>query len=76
MATLNIKNFPDDLYRTLQERARRERRSIAQEVTRILDAVLTEREPLSILELEGLGKKVWEGSDAAAHVDAERRAWD
>ena len=40
MATLNVKGLPDGLYRRLQARARRERRSVAQEVTRILAAVL------------------------------------
>ena len=76
MATLNIKNFPDDLYRRLQERAARERRSVAQEVARILDEVLSEPGPLSILELEGLGAEVWTGTDGAEHVERERRAWD
>ena len=36
MATLNVKGLPDGLYRKLQARARRQRRSVAQEVTRIL----------------------------------------
>jgi plasmid stability protein len=40
MATLNVKGFPDSLYRRLQDRARRERRSVAREVTRILADVL------------------------------------
>ena len=40
MATLNVKGLPDDLYRRLQMRAKQQRRSIAQEVTRILEAAL------------------------------------
>jgi plasmid stability protein len=76
MATLNIKNFPAGLYRRLKERARREHRSIAQEVTHIVERALEEEVPLSILELEGLGRELWEDRDAAEHVDAERRAWD
>jgi plasmid stability protein len=40
MATLNIKNLPDGLYRKLKARAKAERRSVAQEVTRILTEVL------------------------------------
>lgn len=76
MATLNIKNFPDSLYRRLTARAKRERRSISQEVTRILAEALEKPEPLSILELKGLGKEVWEGIDAASYVDHERRSWD
>ena len=35
MATLNVKNLPDGLYRKLQARAKRQRRSVAQEVTQI-----------------------------------------
>jgi plasmid stability protein len=76
MATLNVKNMPDPLYRRLRARAKRERRSIAQEVIRILDDALSEPKSLSILELEGLGREVWRGVDAGAHVEAERRSWD
>ena len=36
-------------------------------------ATHTER---SILELEGLGKEIWEGIDAQDYVDQERRAWN
>ena len=76
MATLNVKNLPDGLYRRIQKRARERRRSVAQEVTCILEEAVDRAEPLSILELRGLGKDAWREIDAAAHVDAERRAWD
>jgi plasmid stability protein len=76
MATLTIKNFPTALYRKLRERARRQHRSVAQEVTHILERVLQEEEPLSTLELEGLGSDIWKEIDAAEHVDGERSAWD
>lgn len=76
MATLNIKSFPDALYRKLRARAKRERRSVAQEVTQLLSAALDESKPLSILELQGLGKELWKGVDAAGHVRRERASWD
>ena len=76
MAVLNVKGLPDELYRRLQDRARRERRSVAGEVTRILERALSEPEPVSILELEGLGEEVWRGVDAAEHVRVERESWD
>lgn len=76
MATLNIKNLPDPLYRKLQARARRERRSVAQQVTEILVRALEEPEPLSLLDLQGLGKAHWRGLDAAVHVERERSSWD
>ena len=76
MATLNVKNLPDALYRKLQARAKRERRSVAQQVTQILSEALEAPRPLSILELRGLGKEYWQDVDAAAHVQRERAAWD
>lgn len=76
MATLNIKNMPDALYKKLQARAKRERRSVAQEVTHLLSAALEASKPLSILALQGLGKEQWTGVDAAAHIQRERDAWD
>jgi plasmid stability protein len=76
MAILNIKNLPDGLYERLKVRAEQQHRSVAQEVTHILDQVLGRDEPLSILDLQGLGKSVWTGVDATAHVHAERRTWD
>lgn len=76
MATLNIKNFPDLLYEALKARAEWEHRSVAQEVTHLLTQALAAREPLSILELQGLGEELWSGIDAARHVEDERAAWD
>ncbi len=76
MATLNIKNLPDSLYRKLQARARREHRSVAQQVTVMLAEELESPKPLSILDLQGLGRDVWAGTDAAAHVERERESWD
>ena len=76
MAILNIKNLPDGLYERRTLRAKQQHRSVAQEVTHSLDQVLGGAEPLSILDLQGLGKSAWTDMDAAAHVDAERLAWD
>ena len=75
MAVLNIKSLPDSLYKKLQARAKRERRSVAQEVIQILDQALTEAAPLSILELQGLGKEVWAGIHTDKYVHTERQAW-
>jgi len=75
MATLNVKNLPDGLYRKLKARAKRERRSVAQEVTVLLTQALEPTAALSILELRGLGKELWRGVDAASHVSKERAAW-
>ena len=76
MATLNVKNLPDALYRKLQTRAKRQRRSVAQEVAQILSDALESPKPLSILDLQGLGKEDWRDIDASAHVERERASWD
>jgi len=76
MAVLNIKSVPDKLYRKLQARAKRERRSVAQEVIQILDQALTEPPRLSIMDLQGLGKEIWQGINSDQYIEEERRAWD
>jgi plasmid stability protein len=76
MATLNVKNLPDSLYQKLQARAKRDRRSVAQEVIQILTEATEEPTSLSILDLRGLGKARWRGLDPAAFVEQERRSWD
>ena len=76
MATLNIKNFPDDLYEQLQERAEREHRSLAQQVIHLLEESAGKQKLHSILELRGLGKELWKEIDPVEHVRAERDSWD
>jgi plasmid stability protein len=76
MATLNVKNMPDALYEKLKARAKQERRSVAQEVTSLLAAALDTPAPLSIMDLKGLGKDLWQDVDPAVHIETERAAWD
>ena len=76
MAILNIKGLPDALYKKLKARAKRQHRSIAQEVTHILSDALETPKPLSILDLKGLGKEHWTRVDAFQHIEEERRSWD
>ena len=75
MAVLNVKNIPDSLYRKLKMRAKRQHRSIAQEVTHLLSEALESQKGLSIMELEGLGKDLWKDVDAAEHIKRERDSW-
>jgi plasmid stability protein len=76
VATLNIKNLPDELYAQLQARAKSQHRSVAQEVTHLLSQALETSAPLSILSLRGLGKELWHELDGAEHVKRERDSWD
>jgi plasmid stability protein len=75
MATLNVKHLPDALYRKLKARAKRERRSVTQEVMILLTQALEPPVARSILELRGLGKELWRDADAASHVAGERATW-
>jgi plasmid stability protein len=76
MATLNIKGFPDELYKILQQRAEIDRRSLAQEIICLLERAVEEPEKPSILELRGLGKKRWKGVNATKHINLERESWE
>jgi plasmid stability protein len=76
VAVLNVKSMPDKLYRKLQARAKRERRSVAQEVIQILEHALTEPPRLSIMNLQGLGKEIWRDINSDQYIEAERRAWE
>lgn len=75
MATLNIKNFPDPLYERLREEAEREHRSIAQQVTHMLESAVASPPTIGLLELEGLGAEIWKELDASSHVAKERDSW-
>jgi plasmid stability protein len=68
--------MPDALYEKLKARAKQERRSVAQEVTSLLAAALDTPAPLSIMDLKGLGKDLWQDVDPAVHIETERAAWD
>jgi plasmid stability protein len=75
-AVLNIRNFPDALHKKLRARAKRQHRSVAQEVTHLLNDAVETADPVSILELRGLDKDRWREIDAASHVRRERASWD
>ena len=45
-------------------------------MTHLLSEALEASKPLSILELQGLGKEHWRSIDATAHVQRERASWD
>lgn len=76
MAILRIKNLPDELYKKLQAQAKREHRSVVEEVTHLLTEALEPAKPLSVLELQGLGKEHWKNINAGKHVARERASWD
>jgi hypothetical protein len=61
----------------------RARRLSAEEQLALLEALaamirqtVTPRPRRSILELQGLGKQIWQGMDAQEYVNRERDAWN
>ncbi|MCX7618935.1 Arc family DNA-binding protein [Tepidiforma sp.] len=64
MATLTIRNVPDELYAALKERARRNRRSLNQEVLALLEG-----------ECGQPGERRPTRDDLLAEVDALRAKW-
>ena len=75
MATLNIKNFPDGLYERLRAMARRDRRSVAQQVIHLIETADSASPKRSILELRGLGADIWEGINVSEYIATERDSW-
>jgi plasmid stability protein len=76
MAVLNIKNLPDELYAALRARARAERRSLSQEVVRILEREIGRPRKHKVSELKGLGKDLWRKVGVDRYLERERRSWD
>lgn len=76
MTTLNL-DLSDPLYNVLKSRAAANQGPVSEEVVEILASSLRELPPppLSILDLQGLGRDLWTGIEAAQHVHEERRSW-
>ncbi len=59
MATLHVKDVPDDIYAALKDRARMEGRSLAEEVRRMLAEALRPRRPMAevMADIEEIRKR-------------------
>ena len=75
MATLNIKDFPDELHVKLKEQAKKNGRSLSSEVEYILAQQLLRKAKYSLRDWQGVGAEVWKGLDATAYVRKERKDW-
>ena len=49
---------------------------LLEDLAALLRRSLSVSERHSILELQGLGKEIWEGIDAQEYVDRERSSWN
>ena len=76
MATLNIKNFPDGLYKRLKARAKKEGRSLSREVTMLLIRGVNQGpKKYSIRDWPRLVGGVFRGVDVEKYIDDERNSW-
>lgn len=50
-------------------------RQLRDGITALLDNAPQDEVPFDIMELEGLGKEIWEGMDAREYVRRERDSW-
>jgi hypothetical protein len=65
----------DRLLSRARKLPRRDQRRLVSEMTAAL-AQSDRRKTHSLLELEGLGKEVWEGIDVEQYIKAERDSWE
>lgn len=49
---------------------------LLEELAALVRRQVTTRARRSILELQGLGKEIWQGIDAQEYVDRERTSWN
>lgn len=75
MATLNVKNFPDGLYRALRKRARERGRSLSSEVTVLLREQIQRPKKYSVMDWPKLAGGVFRGVDVEAFLQKERDSW-
>jgi hypothetical protein len=62
--------------RTAESLTRAERLRLISELAEHLRIQEIPDRRISILELQGLGKEIWQGVDAQEYVDGERASWN
>ncbi|HDN68166.1 MAG TPA: hypothetical protein ENG23_01075 [Methanomicrobia archaeon] len=72
MQTLNYK----ELLVRIQQLDPVEQFRLLEELAALVRSRTASRSRRSILELQGLGKKIWQGLDAQEFIDRERASWD
>lgn len=65
-----------DVRRIVQALSQAEQRRLVAEISNNFQHVDAGEQDVSILELQGLGKEIWQGIDAQEYVDKERRSWN
>lgn len=53
-----------------------EQMRLMEELTKIVNHRKSTKIKHSIMELEGLGKEIWQGIDAQKYIEQERQSWN
>lgn len=64
-----------EVWKLVQHLSLEEQHKILGDLNTLLVPQMTLKPMFSILELEGLGKEVWEGVDVDQYLEQERDAW-
>ena len=65
----------EDALRVAEKLSKADRHRLARKLLREAEET-GPKERVSIMELEGLGKEIWEGIDTDAYIKAERDSWE
>jgi hypothetical protein len=65
----------EDALRVAEQLSKAHQRRLARKLLHETEET-TPKERVSIMELEGLGKEIWEGIDTDAYIKAERDSWE
>ena len=66
----------DEVLDRAQRLAPADQLRLLEELAALLRRKVTVQKRRSILELEGLGKEIWQGVDAQEYVNRERASWN
>ena len=66
----------EEVLRSAESLSRMEQLRLLSELAEYLSSQPAPETGTSILELQGLGKEVWQDMDAQEYVDRERASWD
>jgi len=66
----------EDILRNVESLSRAEQLRLISELAEYLRLEAAPEPRTSILDLQGLGKEIWQGIDAQDYVDRERASWN
>jgi hypothetical protein len=65
-----------EIHRQIESLTLEEQMQLMEELTKIINHRQPTKIKHSIMELEGLGKEIWQGIDAQKYVEQERQSWN